>query len=70
MRAWIYVFDHPWFQVTSADGSFVLNNVPAGEYRLEVGHSAGGLRHRENIEVVAGKTLEVEVQLHPSVDKP
>jgi plastocyanin len=70
MRAWIFVFDHPWFQVTTADGSFVLENVPAGEYRLEVAHPAGGLRHRETIEVVAGKTLEVEIQLHPNVDKP
>ncbi len=70
MRAWVYVFDHPWFQVTPANGSFVLENVPAGEYRLEVAHPAGGLRHRETIEVIAGETLEVEVQLHPNVDKP
>ncbi len=70
MRAWIYVFDHPWFQVTSADGTFLLENVPAGEYRLEVAHPAGGLRHRETIKVVAGNTLEVEVPLHRNPDKP
>ncbi len=70
MRAWIFVFDHPWFQVTPIDGSFELKNVPAGEYRLEIDHPAGRLRHRQTIQVVAGKTLDVSVKLHPNTDKP
>ena len=49
MRSWIFVFDHPWFQVTGKDGSFSLENVPEGEYRLEVVHPAGSLRTRQSI---------------------
>ena len=34
MNAWIGVFDHPWFAVTSEDGSFTIEHVPAGKYTL------------------------------------
>src|SRR5689334_7226138 len=51
MRAWIYVFDHPWFKVTEQDGRFRFENVPVGEYSLGVVHSAGKLRSSRRIEV-------------------
>ncbi len=70
MRSWIFVFDHPWFQVTGKDGSFSLENVPKGEYRLEVVHPAGGLRARQSIQVVAGKTVEVGVKLMSIGESP
>jgi len=66
MRAWIYVFDHPWFHVTTNDGGFELKNVPVGEYRMEVVHPAGDLRHRQSIQVLAGQTLELVVELRPN----
>jgi plastocyanin len=34
MSAWIGVFDHPWFAVTSDDGSFTIEHVPPGKYTL------------------------------------
>jgi hypothetical protein len=34
MSAWIGVFDHPWFVVTSDDGSFTIPHVPPGNYTL------------------------------------
>jgi plastocyanin len=70
MQAWIFVFDHPWFQVTTADGNFVLNDVPAGEYRLDVVHPAGDLRYRQTIQVVANEVSEVEVRMQPKSTKP
>jgi plastocyanin len=33
MRSWVFVFDHPWFQMTRADGTFRLNDVPPGDYQ-------------------------------------
>ena len=56
MRAWIYVFDHPWFQLTRKDGRFRLENVPAGEYTLGVVHPAGKLRQSRQIKVKANET--------------
>jgi len=34
MKAWIGVFAHPWFAVTDADGNFVIQGVPPGQYTL------------------------------------
>jgi plastocyanin len=35
MHAWIGVVDTPYFAVTGTDGSFVLKNVPPGDYIIE-----------------------------------
>tara|TARA_B100000953_G_scaffold225927_1_gene187429 strand:- start:388 stop:1086 length:699 start_codon:yes stop_codon:yes gene_type:complete len=34
MSAYVQVFDHPYFAVTSNDGSFKIDNVPAGTYEV------------------------------------
>jgi plastocyanin len=65
MRAWIYVFDHPFFQLTGQAGRFRLDDVPAGEHRLEVVHPAGDLRSGRSVAVRAGETVEVEFLLSP-----
>jgi plastocyanin len=38
MRAYIAVFDHPYFTITKDDGSFEIPNVPPGEYEVEAQH--------------------------------
>lgn len=63
MRAWIFVFDHPWYFVTDVDGKFRLTGIPHGEYRLDVVHPAGDMRSRQTVQVVAGKTSHIEVKL-------
>ena len=65
MRAWIFVFDHPYFMLTQADGRFRLADVPAGKYELEMAHPAGGLRWRQPIEVKPGETLQVDIEVSP-----
>lgn len=35
MHAWVGVTAHPYFAVTSADGTFQLRNVPPGDYIIE-----------------------------------
>jgi len=69
MRSWVYVFDHPWFHVTGADGTFRLNDVPPGEYRVELTHPAGDLHASRTITVKAGESVAVEVKLTPD-DQP
>jgi len=35
MRAFVFVFSHPYFDVTSTAGSFELKNLPPGSYTIE-----------------------------------
>jgi plastocyanin len=42
MAAYIGVFSHPYFSVTSDDGSFKLKNLPAGDYTIEAWHEKYG----------------------------
>lgn len=65
MRAWVFVFDHPFFAVTLADGRFRFAAVPAGKYELELAHPAGSLHWRQRIEVRPSETLHVEIHVSP-----
>jgi plastocyanin len=65
MRAWIFVFDHPFYHVTQANGQFRLANVPSGEYDLDMAHPAGELRWRQRVTVQAGQTLRVDIRVSP-----
>ena len=38
MQAYLFVFDQPYFAVTSTDGTFVLKNLPPGTYTIEAWH--------------------------------
>jgi hypothetical protein len=38
MRAFVFVFDHPYFAVTSKTGRFELKNLPPGTYTVEAWH--------------------------------
>jgi plastocyanin len=40
MSSWVIVMPHPYYAVTAADGSFKLENVPAGKYKVIVWHGA------------------------------
>ena len=59
MSATIVVFDHPFYAVPSSDGSFVLADVPAGQYRLAAWHERIGENVRA-IDVTAGGTAKVQ----------
>jgi plastocyanin len=65
MRAYIFVFDHPWYQLTAADGRFRLTDVPPGEYDLEIVHPAGELRSRKRVNVKAGEVTQIDIRLSP-----
>jgi plastocyanin len=65
MRGWIYVFDHPFHQVTKQEGTFHLEDVPAGKHRLVMVHPAGDLRWDQVVEVSAGETRRIEIRVSP-----
>jgi hypothetical protein len=44
MQAWCGVFDHPFFCVSGADGSFELPALPPGKYELSAWHERLGTK--------------------------
>jgi plastocyanin len=60
MRAWVYVFDHPYFSVTDAKGRFAVERVPPGIYRLELRQPDGGLQATHEIRIDPGKAVTVD----------
>ena len=47
MKAFVHVFDHPYFTVTKEDGTFSLPQVPPGSYRVSALHERFGRRDFE-----------------------
>jgi hypothetical protein len=61
-HGWLAVFDHPYYVVTGADGSFVLDEVPPGTYTLVVWHERGG-RTTKPVTVGAGERVSAPVTI-------
>lgn len=65
MQGYVRVFDHPYFAVTDADGSFTIADAPAGKYRLiiwngTIGYRGGVVgRGGEAITIEADKTTDL-----------
>jgi hypothetical protein len=68
MYAAIVVTASPWYTRPAADGSFTLNNVPAGHYHFMTWHKVAGL-HGVDVEVPesgrADVTIRIPVDLEP-----
>ena len=55
MRGYVAVFKHPYFSVTSKDGSFDLRNLPPGTYTIKAWHEKLGTS-TQKITVAANET--------------
>ena len=68
MNGWIYVFDHPYFAVTDADGAFTIKEIPAGDHVLELWHepadgNGAGVVTTATVKVTDGGTARVELSM-------
>jgi hypothetical protein len=65
MKAFWFAAANPYYAVTDHDGAFVIRNVPAGKYRLEVWQEKLGTLSRE-VTVAPDRTTTVEFVYRPS----
>jgi hypothetical protein len=74
MKAYVRVYDHPYFAVTDENGNFEIKNAPAGKWRLIAWHETGGWLlgkrlTKENfipVEIKPNATTEVKVDVKPT----
>jgi hypothetical protein len=64
-RAYVAVFDHPYFAVTSGNGTFTIDGVPPGKYTLRAWHERAA-PYSQPVEIVAGRVAIVSVPLAQS----
>jgi Carboxypeptidase regulatory-like domain len=63
MHGYILVFDHPYFAVTSGDGTFKIDSLAPGTYKLMVWHEGAAKPLEKTIKVTAGGTARADVSL-------
>lgn len=59
MKAYLGVFDHPYFALSAPDGRFTLEQVPPGEYEIEAWHERFGTR-TQTVSLGTKETKEIE----------
>jgi plastocyanin len=59
MKAYLGVFDHPYFALSTAEGGFTLNDLPSGEYTIETWHERLGTHSQQvSLGEKENKTIE------------
>jgi hypothetical protein len=58
MQGWIYAADSPYWAVTGQDGTFVIEDIPPGEYSITARHPSPGVR-QHRVSLVAGGAAEL-----------
>jgi len=64
MAAWIAVFDHPWFTVSSNGGKFVIPHVPAGPHTFVAWHERFG-ELEQTVTVTTDQAREITFNFKP-----
>ncbi len=62
MRGWVVVTEYPFYAVTDDDGGFVFDNIPPGNYTLQVWQEILG-DVNQHIQVAGDGVQEVTVQM-------
>ena len=65
MEGWWYATANPYYAVTDARGHYLINNLPAGSYTLQVWQEKLGVQRRQ-ITVAADTTTTANFTLEPS----
>lgn len=61
MNAWIFVFEHSFFTLSDAEGNFSIEDVPPGNYQLNVRQPDGRLKAMTEIQVQPNETTSLTI---------
>ena len=64
-RAWIAVLDHPYYAKTAANGTFTIDGIPPGRYRVRAWHPALGFSD-DSVTVPAGQQVSAAFRIRRS----
>jgi hypothetical protein len=64
-HAWIVVLDHPYYAQTSKTGTFSIDGIPAGTYRVRAWHPSLGFVD-DSVTVAAGQQATLAFHIKPS----
>jgi hypothetical protein len=64
MTAWVVVAEHSFYAVTGADGQFAFDNLPPGQYKLQVWQEQLG-KVSASVVVADQPTAPVTIEMKP-----
>lgn len=62
-RGYVLVFDHPYFAVTDTDGSFSIDSLPAGSYKVMVWHEGLAKPIEKTVQIAANGSAKLDLAL-------
>lgn len=62
-KAFIAVFDHPYYAVTERDGGFKIDSLPPGKYTLNVWHEGMGKPVTQSVQVDPSGTARIDLAI-------
>ena len=62
-HAYLLVFDQPYYAVTEDDGSFKIDSLPPGNYKMMVWHEGMAKPAEQQVQVSAGGTAKVDLKI-------
>ncbi len=68
MRAFLFVFAHPYFDVTPKSGEFALKNLPPGTYTIEAWQERFGFQD-QTVTIGSKESKSVDFTFHSAPQK-
>ena len=62
MRGWIWILDNPYGVVSGENGTYTIDDIPPGTYKLTAWHEVLGEQAEVEVTVTAGGTTEVNFE--------